>query len=412
MPDLPATPDQHFWHTDLVLAACAVFLSPVNYLRADFAYITLGDVFAIMTLGLMFAQGRLPLHPFGRASAMWYISVLLLVSGLLTGSAMNGDLMAGLIVAGQYCFSLIAMPMLFLQRSRAEVLFLIKVFIFAMVAVMLHGAWYMQFAPDDHRFVTLSGRLASLVERENAAGALTAIAITFSMWLCFIREIRLPILVLVLIPLVWGLLLTGSNTGFFLTGLGLLFLVLLSGALRLLFGMIAIGSLLFIIIYQWGELFLPEIFIKRVFGALESGDMGQAGTFSDRMYLIHEAYDLTRNTIFIGLGADQYRTISAHGAPVHNTYLLLLAEGGVISLLGHFGLMMAGVLIGWPMLIQRDMRWFGVLTLTTIIMLALVQNGLAHFYARFWAVPWFLALGACLHTPDDDNADTGAGAYP
>lgn len=394
-PDSP--PAEAFWRADLVLIAIAVFLSPMNYLRASFAYVTLGDAFSVLALLAMLLGGRLPLRPFGAATRAWYACLLLLTGGLVIGSAMNGNLLNGMVVSAQYLFSLILVPMLLLQRSRAETLLLIKVFIAGMVFVMAHGAWVMEFDPKDFRFITRSGRLASLVERENAAAALAALAITFSLWLYFVREIGAVLLLAVLAPLGYGLLLTGSNTGFFLTGIGVVGLVALSGSMRIMVGTLAVMAGMIFVILTWGELFLPDIFIKRVFGALSSGDMDEAGTFSDRMFLIREAYDLTRRTIFVGLGADQYRTISAHGAPVHNTYLLLLAEGGLMSLLGHVGLIITGIVIGWPNLVSRSNRWFGVLTITIVVMLALVQNGLAHFYARFWAVPWCLALAASLH---------------
>lgn len=404
---------QSIWRLDLILAAIAVFLSPINYLRAGFAYITLSDVFVLLTLAVMYAQGRVPLLPFGRASAAWYGSVFLLVLGLMLASVVNGDLVAGITISAQYCFSLLIIPMLLLQRSRAEVLFLIMVFIAAMVFVMLHGAWYMEFAPDDRRFIKANGRLDSLMERENAAAALAATAITFSMWLYFIRKIRLYMLVLVVIPLVYGLLLTGSNTGFFLTMIGAVCLVVLGGAMRILVGMVLVGGGLAFIILNWGELFLPEIFVERVLGALETGDMDKAGTFSDRMYLIHEAFGVTRHTIFMGIGADQYRQISAHGTPVHNTYMLVLAEGGMISLLGVFGLLGTGIMIGLPALLTRRLHWYGVLTVTSVIMLMLMMNGVAHFYARFWVVPWILALGMSLAPAEDgDDEEDWDHAYP
>ncbi|MFD1794953.1 hypothetical protein FQV27_16130 [Paracoccus aurantiacus] len=408
----PQARHQSLWRAEMIFAGITVFLSPINYLRADFAYVTASDVFAMMTLILMYVTGRIPLHPFGRASKAWYCSVFLLIFGLLASSAVNGDLQAGLEVVAQYCFSLMLIPLLFLQRPRAEVLLLIKIFVLAMVFVMLHGAWYMEFAPKDFRFVTPSGRLSSLVERENAAGALAALAITFSMWMYFTGQIRMYLLLILIAPLGYGLLLTGSNTGFFLTAIGMFSLALFSGALRLLAGMVVVGFLLFFVIYNWGELFLPEIFIKRVLGALETGNLDEAGTFSDRMFLIHEAYGVTRDTILLGLGANQYRLISAEGAPVHNTYLLLLAEGGLISLLGHFGMMMTGLLVGLPVLLSRKTRWYGALTITTIVMLALVQNGLAHFYARFWAVPWFLAISLSLIPDAEDEEPDDAYEYP
>ncbi|WBU52619.1 O-antigen ligase [Paracoccus sp. SCSIO 75233] len=405
IPALPAGAGKITWRADLFLAVVTVFLSPINYLRPDFVYVTLSDVFAVATLLVMFVQGRLPLHPFGRAATCWYLSVFLLAFGLLIGSAFNGDIVSGITVTVQYCFSLLIMPALFLRRERAEVMLLLKIYVLSMVVVMIHGAYVVEFTPDDFRFVTPNGRLASLVERENGAATLTAVAIMFNFWLFLTREIRFVLFLAFLAPLGWGLLLTGSNTGFFLTGLGFVSLALFSRDLRLIAGVIVGGAGFLMILYNWGEFFLPEIFMKRVFGALESGDLGQAGTFSDRLFLIREALGITKHTLFLGLGADQYRTISAHEAPVHSTYLLLFAEGGFVSLLGHFGLMLSGILVAWPVWFSRETRMYGALTFTTIIMFALVQNGLPHVYARFWVVPWFLALAASL----SPEAEAGSG---
>lgn len=388
---------QTFWRADLMLIAIAVFLSPMNYFRASFVYITLSDVFSMLALLTMLLGNGIPMRPFGAATRAWYGCVLLLTGGLVIGSAMNGSLVAGMTVSAQYLFSLIVIPMVILQRSRAEVILLTKLFVAGMVVVMLHGAWVDNFQPDDFRFMTRNGRLATLVERGNEAAGLTAVAITISVWLYFMREIGLLLLLIVLAPLCYGLLLTASNTGFFLTTIGVAAMVTLSGSTRILLGTLGVMAAMGFVILTWGELFLPEIFLKRVFGALSSGDMDQAGTFSDRMFLIREAYGITRDTILVGMGADQYRTVSAHHAPVHNTYLLVLAEGGLMSLLGHVGLIIIGIVIGWGNLVSRSNRWLGVLTITIVIMVALVQNGLAHFYARFWAVPWCLALAASLH---------------
>src|SRR3546814_1492658 len=84
----------------------------------------------------------------------------------------------------------------------------------------------------------------------------------------------------------------------------------------------AAGAILVAAGYQ-----LPEVFQGRVGGAIESGDMSQAGTYTGRMDLIREAWGIVEDTMIVGLGVDQYRTISFADTPVHNMYLLLWAEG-------------------------------------------------------------------------------------
>ncbi len=382
---------------ELALVACMVAVSPMNYFRAGFAYITICDVFAVLSFLVLLLNGRVPIRPMGGVSKAWYLLVLVFMTGLMLGAIVNGDTVAGAVMLAQYCFTLILMPILILQRPRREIVLLIKMWVGGMILIMLHGAYAYTFTPDDTRFVTPSGRLASLVERENAAGALTAMAITFTLWLAYMREIPAWIVAVLVMPLAYGLLLTGSNTGFLLTGIGTLVLAVSSGSARIIGGIAIGGALGVAVILQWGTLFLPQIFLDRVFGALSSGDFSQAGTFDDRMFLIHEAIGVANGTLGIGLGPDQYRLFSEHEAPVHNTYLLVLAEGGLMSLTAHVGLFLASIIIAWPAILDRRTRLSGALTVTVVIMFAAAQNGLAHFYARFWIVPWMLALSVSLY---------------
>lgn len=398
LPDgLPGvTPVPRVWRLDLILVAITVFLSPLNYLRASFGYVTLGDAFALLSLVVMLVQRRVPLYPFGSATAGWLIGVLMLTGGLVLGSAMNGNLLNGLVVVGQYCFSLLLLPVLVMQRDRAEVILLIKVFVASMILVMLHGAYVVEYTPHDLRFVSRNGRLAGLIERENATGALAAMSIAFTLWLYFVGALRGWLLPLLLAPLVWGLLLTGSNSGFMLAAIGVICLALFSGALGVLVRLMIGVALLAVVVHLWGHLFLPDIFLNRVFGALESGNVSEAGTFDDRLALMREAWSVTRHTIFLGLGADQYRVISAYEAPVHNAYLLLLAEGGLVSLMGHVVLAMTAIYLAFPVWRAPETRWFGVLTLTMVTMFAIAQMGITHYYGRFWIMPWLLAMSASI----------------
>src|SRR3546814_6239292 len=63
------------------------------------------------------------------------------------------------------------------------------------------------------------------------------------------------------------------------------------------------------------------------------------------MDLIREAWGIVEDTMIVGLGVDQYRTISFADTPVHNMYLLLWAEGGLLALLGWLLLMTISALV-------------------------------------------------------------------
>ncbi len=381
---------------EMFLISATVFLSPMNYLRTDLIYFTLSDLFALATVLLMLATRRLATQPFGRQTPSWYAAVALFLFGLMLGSLVKGNPTTATTVFAQYIFSFVLLPMAICARPHSEIIFLVKIFVVSVALIMLHGAFMMAFNPDDVRFVSRSGRMYGLVERENATGALGAVALVFCQWLYFSRKISVAVLLLLSAPIAYGILLTGSNTGFFLALIGSFLLIFLNGSLRLLAASIVVAFAVLAVVALWGEYFLPEIFVKRVYGALQSGDTSQAGTFEDRFALNQEALELARETIWIGLGIEQYRVVSAHGAPVHNTYLLTLTEGGLISLIGLICLPAIAFYIGWRAFFGRHTHLSGALTITYVCLFALSLNGFAHIYARFWAIPLLLAMSVSL----------------
>ncbi|MDJ0858249.1 MAG: O-antigen ligase family protein [Dinoroseobacter sp.] len=382
---------------EFYLAVTTVALSPMNYFRLEAAYFTAGDLFGFMTLVVMLLNRSVPLRFYGPATPLWLFSLLLFLGGLLLGSIVQGDPIAGLVVFLQYCYSLIVIPIIISCRRLEETFLLMRVLIAAIAVIMLFGAFLIAFVPDaGPRLISGSGRLRSLLERENAAGAMAAIAIMFSVYLRMVGMFRLLYFIPVLGVLIYGLMLTGSNTGFGATVLGVGTILLLVGGIRAILAAIVIAIIGGQIVLQYGDFFLPEVFQRRVFGALSSGDIEQAGTFADRFELLHEAVEFSNETLWLGFGADQYRVFSDHGAPVHNTYLLILSEGGIVSLLGLCGFFLSGLALGIGAYTAQDSRARGALTLAMVILLAAVFNSFAHFYARFWHVPLAIAMSLSL----------------
>lgn len=374
------------------LVVAVVFLAPMNFLRLPNIYVTASDIMALLALVAMTLRQRMPLKFFGEATSFWIVSLILLQGGLLIGSLVNGDPRDGLVGFVQYGFSMLLLPVLICNRPLEETLRLIHAFVLSLVLIMIHGIYVAHYTPDDLRFMSGSGRLTSLIERENAAGTLTALAIVYAFFLTYLGRIRIVTFGVCIVVLVYGLILTASNTGFFLATIGVVALAVFTGSLRLTAWVLGVGLVAAIAIFVFGDAILPDIFVRRVMGMLTTGDISAAGTFTGRMELISEAMDIARDTLFVGLGTDQYRVFSLHGAPVHNTYLLLLTEGSLMALLGLIGLFVTGIFLSWRALQYRETRLLGGLSLTVLLMFALAMNGFAHVYARFWAVPFILAL--------------------
>ena len=378
---------------DAKLAALAVFLSPMNYFRLDQVYLTLADLAACATLFVMLLRGRLPRAPFGIVTSLWLAGVLALAAGLTFGSIINGDMSSLMVILSQYVFTLVVLVYILAGRPYPETVALMKVLVLSITVIMVFGAYVVHFVPNpDPRFVSGSGRLRSLVERTNEAAALGAIGIVMVLNLALLREIRGSIAAFCLPVLLYGITLTGSNTGLILTTFGILVTVVFSGSAKFLFGAAASVAAVVVTTIFAGDIILPDVFRERVLNALTSGDVNQAGTFEDRYYLIREALHVARDTLVVGLGADQYRTVSAHSTPVHNSYLLLLTEGGLLALIGLLLLLLTGVSVAWLAVFTANARTQGLIALTITLIYAFTLNTFTHFYARFWAVPLILAL--------------------
>jgi len=381
------------------LAAVAVFLSPMNHLRAPGIYFTASDVAVLLALILMLRQGAVPRRPFGAATGMWVAGFLLLGTGLMLGSiahAAGVDL--GKVLA-QYGFSLLLMPLVLAGRRLEETVALCRVLVLSIVVVMLFGIWLIHVAVDPPvDFVSYNGRLRSLVERENEAAALGAVAIVFLLGLWCAGRARWWELLVALPILAYGIMLTGSNTGLGCAVLGVGTLMLLATSGRLMLFVAVIGGAIIGLGVAFPAL-VPEVFRARVLDAVASGDPNLAGTFSDRLLLIQEAFVLAGDRLLIGMGAEQFRHISIFDAPVHNTYLLLLNEGGLMSLCGLVVLMLAGLPAALSNLGDRRWRPLAATTLTVLLIFALMLNTFPHFYARFWNVPLILAFSLSCALP-------------
>lgn len=376
-----------------VLLAAAVALAPINYLRLNFIYITASDIAAAAVLLILLARGRLPLTFLGPATGLWLIGLLCFSGGLAIGSLLNGDPGSMVRVLAQYGFTLLVVPLILGARPPDQVLALTKVLIASVIFVMLFGIYVVYFVHDPSPgLVAPNGRMRSLVERTNECGALGAIAITLVLGLYMGRRLSLAWVAFGLPVLLYGVFLTGSVTGLVLSAFGLLLILAFSTPARQRALALAIGAIASVVIWAGGASLLPEIFRTRVLAPLSQADIQDAGTFTDRYALIIEALKMSRHTLLVGLGADQYREASAFNVPVHNTFLLALTEGGLLSVLGLFGLFLAGGFLVWGAARSYGMRGFPALTGTILIIYFVMLNTFPAFYARFWGFPLMLAL--------------------
>lgn len=339
--------------------------------------------------------------------------MMLLVGGLLASSVVYGDPQRGIIVSAQYFAAYFIVPLVLLHRPLWQISILVKVFVLSILIMGFHGIYLIHIDGETYtRFVSGSGRLRSFVERENECASLFAMTLPLLFWLRGMKYIRRITFWVCFVVFAYGVMLTGSNTGL----LGMLFvcfiylvLTTFSSWRRLLLifgGVSALVILLSLVGESLVRTVLPSVFQQRVLGALLSGDLALAGTFTGRYELILEALGIAENSILLGVGADQYRFISELGHAVHNAYLLLWAEGGLFAMIGFVLIIFAGFSIV-PGNIRRGISWVtGVCTFSSVSLFALLVNTVPHVYGRFWAVPLFLGIAVSLAQSRNIDAQT------
>ena len=379
-----------------LLIVGAVFFAPFNFLRTDLFYFTLSDAFATLVLALMLFNRTLPIRFFGFVTPLWALGLTLMTGGLIVSSVVNGDVNRGLIVFVEYIFAYTVIPIVLGTRSWRELIPLVNVFVWSIICTCLFGIYLIHVVGETNtNFVSGSGRMMSFVERDNECAAVIGLTVPLVLWLREIGRYGIPRMVATLAILLYGLMLTGSNTGLLVTASGITIYHLVTFSWRKALAGLCLAVLLALAGGGATE-YLPPVFQKRVLGAIESGDLNQAGTFEGRERLIAEAAGLAENTTLLGFGADQYREISIYQAPVHNTYLLVLTEGGMFAALGLLLVLSAGFVAAGAVMRLPGGAPHAACTLAVSVVFAGILVAVPHVFGRFWVVPLALAIAVSL----------------
>jgi O-antigen ligase len=376
----------------------AVFLAPFHSFRLSAFYLTASDCLFFLGLLLLILRGRVPVAPLGVGTIPWILGVGSIFGGLMASSAVNGDFVRGVIVVLQYLFAYLLIPFVIMNRPMREAVSLSRVFLFSMFVINLFGivlyyAGYKGSWEAQYGFVSPAGRMGSFVENPNSAASLIAVTFPLVLFLTMAREIRAISGILAIATLLVAMVATGSNTGLVATSVAFACYLVGSMSLRLFAGTAAAVAGIGFALTRLGIDILPEAFRERVMPAITSGSLEEAGTFTHRVDTVKEAIGMADETLLLGLGADQYRIVSFYDVPVHNVYLQLLTEGGLIALVGWLFILAGAILIAMLALRARGGHLVGVTGLVSTMVFSVVAHATPHMYARYWVVPLLISLG-------------------
>ena len=377
-----------------ILVSAAVLLAHFPSWRHPAVFFTLSDLLFCLTLLTIVLTRGLPRAPLGPLMPYWLGACALLVLPLVGSSLISGVPTRALIVIAQYLFSFALLPFVIMGRDHDATIHLVKIFVIGAVVANLGGVlfYYWGFG-GDFAYVSGAGRLTGFVGDPNGTAHMVALTCPLVVYLWLSRRMALYYVVPALLVLAITLVLTSSNNGLALTGLGLAALLVTLRNMRYLARALAGLAICLLLIFAWGSFWLPATFEQRVLGAVRSGSLDGAGTFEGRLALMNEAIELLDDTMLVGLGVDQYRVLSRFGAPVHNTFLLIWTEGGLPALLGWLGLLIM-VIAGAVLLAGR--RLDGAAACAVGLVFACIGFTTSHTYGRHLVVPVHLAMALVL----------------
>lgn len=384
----------------------AIFFSPFLDLSNPTIFFTLSDGLFCAALVVFLLRRRLPSAPLGVLTWPWIASFVLIVGGLHISSMVEGDMWRGVILLLQYSFCFIALPYLLLGRKEKEAYRLLFVFLAGVIALDVHGilTFYLVGYTPDSPVVSGNGRLETLSGSSNAAACLNAMMIVVVLWLRLSGKLSFKMSAVLFSIMLTTIVLTSSNGGIIAMSAGILAFLASSLSLRQTVKIVPILAIPGVFLMAGGSDYLPSAFQERVLNALASGDVSEAGTFMSRSALMQEALEAinTDQISLIGIGADQFRLRSVQETPVHNSFLLLWVEGGMVSLLGWLLFCSTGFILWYVARAQGVMVYGRAAVLASFIVFIVVANVSAHIYARYWYTALLLimqptVIGLSLH---------------
>lgn len=380
----------------LLLVAAGFFFLPYMNLRPKTLLFTFSDLLFLLSAAAYLLRARLSIAPFGSWTPIWFISVVMLIGGLLVSSIANNATDRWLSVGAQYAFSLLVLPMVFAVSTWSRWTMLARALVLGVIGMEILTFSILNYYNWDYDaissrygfdFYTGVGRVSGFIGGANLHAAVLCMTIPFVYYLRLMGKLPLPIFVAALGAIATGVFYSASVTGFAsMILVSLIFAIL--ARVRISPKFIA-GAAAAAAIFVLSGAPLPKAFDKRVGSAIESGQIEDAGTYADRAELIKEAWEKANQSMLIGIGVDNYRKESIHKMPVHNIFMLLWVEGGLVAVLGWVGIISVLGFAGVTMLRRRPRD--AALALSVLAVLVIYSIAAPHMYARVWVAPVLLA---------------------
>jgi O-antigen ligase len=276
---------------------------------------------------------------------LWFLAGWLIIFGLTVSDLFRGNTLENILkITGQYFWSYLVIPcILFAQPLEVirSALFAFLWGFFISVALgmgiaVVNPAWYQAMTVSE--IFAIEDRVGSFLG-PNAQAKLSAMFLPLVIAYIARRESFIWLWRLWITVIAVGLLGAASFAGLFSAVVALLGVVLLMPRLFMkTFIWIAVLTVLLIVFVLLVAPLRPgnnlEAALTRLTKPFETNSLEAVPSFQIRFQLMQEALEQIHRSPIVGLGAGKYQQYSTFQISVHNTYLLLWSEGGILSFVG------------------------------------------------------------------------------
>jgi len=322
---------------------------------------------------------------------VWILSTMLFTLGFAISAIVNGNPEKFFGVTFQYAFSYLFLFLVLFNAMLHGFKKPLKAYLGGVAAVCALGIAVKIFGLNLPGIViSTKGRMSSTLTNPNALARFIALSFPLLLYAWNKKVFTQPYIIAITTCSLIGLMNTGSFGGIANFSIGAMsFYLLLPGIKRKIKMLIISLSIGVVIVALFG---VPAILEERVLPVILAGNYSDAGSANMRAALNVEALEIIGRTPLIGVGPQEYASNSAYGLNVHNTWLIIWAEGGLLSICG-WALILAIVFrylyLGWRSPTSKIEGATGLSVLNAFIFSSFTGT---HAYNRYLVLPLVISL--------------------
>ena len=384
-----------------ILLYSAILLGPFFTFRIAGSGFTYSDLMFILCSMALAVTGSTKLHlpplSAGKAVFFWLGGGIALILGFVISGILSANITFNTFsVILQYLLVSVVLILLISMFPYEDGHDLIHIFIIGLFINVSIGLFLFYMMPTYYQYLMAidittetAGRFGSFIG-VNALAKTISLVLPTCLYFIIVSEKKYTY-TLIMLVLGIGLISTGSISGFISSVIAVSCFIIISIFLcrdqfepRLSNKVVRIAPLMIII----GILGISQmsLFRDRILGSLLTLDPQEFGSFNIRINQISEALTYITSNPYFGLGAGGYQLITDFTVPVHNTYILVWVEGGIISFFGLIMIILAFYLISFQSLLSnRDLK--SAALVATVIPFSMNMMTSTYSYARIYWIP-------------------------